>query len=101
LSLQKPDAIVLAGDIGHDKLTVSPEFYDVLVDFLDDISSIAPVIITPGNHDGLIHNQSRLDILTPAIKAMDKDNIFYLKKSDNYDLGFDGVDFYLFSCFDD
>ena len=66
--------IVIAGDIVHSKLEMSPELIDLTVDFLDKLAKIHPVLVIPGNHDANLSNLSRLDSLTPIIKTLKRDN---------------------------
>jgi DNA repair exonuclease SbcCD nuclease subunit len=108
LKEQQPDLIVLTGDIIHDKTHVSPELFDMEVDFFKSLLEIAPVHIIPGNHDGNLNNLSRLDSLTPIFKAINDPNLFYYKKSGVYRYGTVPnrkdktiYNFIVFSCFDD
>jgi len=96
----KPDYIVFVGDFVHQKSNTSPELFDMCVDHIKNLASLCRrLIIIPGNHDGVLNNSSRLDTLTPIIKAIDMDTIYYFKESKIY--SFDDADFGVFSCFDD
>ena len=75
------DAIVVAGDIVHSKLQISPELVDLVGSFFKSLASIAPTHILPGNHDGNIKNISRLDALTPIVNNIECDSLFYHKES--------------------
>ena len=59
--------IVIAGDIVHQKITISNELSVLVSNFLDDCTKICPVIIIAGNHDLLENNKDRIDSLTPVI----------------------------------
>jgi DNA repair exonuclease SbcCD nuclease subunit len=96
---QSPDYIVIAGDLLHNKSQLSAEQINLFVEFLNNLSQIAPLVIIPGNHDGLLNNLSRMDAITPIVKAMNKENIHYFKDSGVYPL--EGVNFVVFSCFDE
>jgi hypothetical protein len=51
LSELNPDRITIVGDLFHDKLNISNEANMLAAEFLNKLSSIAPVRITRGNHD--------------------------------------------------
>lgn len=93
------DAIVLAGDIVHSKLQISPELVDLVGWFFRSLSEIAPTYIIPGNHDGNVKNMGRLDALSPIINNLDCDNLFYHKKSTIVNIN--DVSLGLYSMFDD
>ena len=67
--------IVLAGDIVHQKVTISNEQIDMVGWMLNEFSKICKTYIILGNHDLLESNENRLDSLTPIIKLMNNDNI--------------------------
>lgn len=80
----QPDRIVIVGDIVHNKIHISPEMIEVVVDFLKGCAEICKTIIIPGNHDFLVNNTDRLDALTPLINALNSENIVYYKKRGCY-----------------
>ena len=45
--------IVLAGDIVHAKLDMSPELIELTSEFFTKLAKIAPLVVIPGNHDWL------------------------------------------------
>lgn len=51
LKTQKPDRIVLTGDLFHTKINMSPISTSLGGEFLTELSKIAPVDIILGNHD--------------------------------------------------
>ena len=53
--------------------------------FLNELTKIAPVILTLGNHDLLLNNLDRLDILTPILNALNNDKITFLNKTGCYE----------------
>ncbi|MHA1971112.1 MAG: AAA family ATPase, partial [Candidatus Thorarchaeota archaeon] len=69
---QKPDRILLTGDIVHSKITLSPELVSLTVDFLTNLQNIAPLDMIVGNHDMNMSNTERMDALTPLVEASDK-----------------------------
>jgi DNA repair exonuclease SbcCD ATPase subunit/DNA repair exonuclease SbcCD nuclease subunit len=93
--------ILLSGDIVHTKIDVSNEQYNLLCNFLIAISNIAPTIIIPGNHDGLIKNKNRIDSISPVINAIKRDNIFYLKDTGIYNINGFNLDLIVWSVFDE
>lgn len=95
---QKPDMIVIPGDLAHEKSHTSPELFDIFCDLFVGLSDIAPVHLIPGNHDLVMKNLSRLDTLTPIIKAINRKNIHYYKHSGVYKN--DLCSFVVFSCCD-
>lgn len=97
---KKPDVVVIPGDLGHEKSHISPEWVDMMVDFIKKTSDIAPTIIIPGNHDGVLNNLTRMDSLSPIIKALNNPNVFYFKESGIFKFN-EYINFVIFSCFDD
>jgi len=90
--------IYLGGDIVHAKTDLSPELVDMVQDFFKNLADIAPTILIAGNHDCNLNNESRLDALTPIIKALNHDNFYYLKDSGVYDIS--DIKFIVWSVFD-
>ena len=97
----KPDYILIAGDIVHSKTQgISPELISNLTWWFREMSKIAEVHVTLGNHDGLILNPDREDAISPIINAIDDSNIRLYKKSGIYQLS-DEYNLCVFSCFDE
>lgn len=95
----QPNMIVVGGDIVHSKTQgITPELVDRLRWWFQKLANW-PTVVILGNHDGLIHNKSRLDAISPIVAALDHHNIHFLKDSGNYEL--DGINFANFSCFDE
>lgn len=90
--------IYLGGDIVHAKTDMSPELIDMVQDFFKNLADIAPTILIAGNHDCNLNNESRLDALTPIVKALNHDNFHYLRDSGVYEIG--GCNFIVWSIFD-
>jgi DNA repair exonuclease SbcCD nuclease subunit len=83
-----PEYIVLGGDIFHNKNNLSPEAISLTSSFFRRLSKLCEkLIIIPGNHDLLTNNHDRLDSITPIVDSLNIDNLFYLKKSDCYEIG--------------
>lgn len=88
LKEEKPNYIVLGGDIFHNKNNLSPEAISLTSSFFRELSNLCGnLIIIPGNHDLLTNNQDRLDSITPIVESLNIENLHYLKKSFCYDLG--------------
>ena len=92
-------AIVVAGDILHAKLDMSPEMIDLASDFLKNLAQIAPTIIFDGNHDLNLSNPHRMNSLHPIVKNIDHPNLFYLTESGIYEMA--DTQFALFSVIGD
>lgn len=94
-----PDLIVVGGDIVHSKTQgITPELVDRLRWWFQQLAQW-PTVVILGNHDGLIHNKSRLDAISPIVAALNHPNIHFLKDSGNYTI--EGINFANFSCFDE
>ena len=65
---QKPDRIVVAGDIFHDKVKLSPSSIELVSKFLFDLSDIAPTDVILGNHDLNLKQLEQGDALTPIFE---------------------------------
>ena len=92
-------AIVVAGDILHAKLDMSPEMIDLASDFLKNLAQIAPTIVIDGNHDLNLSNPHRMNSLYPIVKNIDHENLFYLTESGVYEMA--DTQFALFSIIGD
>ena len=98
----KPDVIYVGGDIVHSKTQgISPELIDLLSWWFTGLAKLAPTHIILGNHDGLVLNKHRQDAITPIVKALDNPRIHLYKKSGIYPTGIDGINWGVFSCFDE
>jgi DNA repair exonuclease SbcCD ATPase subunit len=93
----KDSLIYLAGDIVHSKNDMSPELIQIVSSFLKSCADIAPTVLITGNHDANLNNDSRLDALTPIVKALNHSNLMYYKDSGLYK--FENITFSVFSVF--
>ena len=91
--------IYLAGDIAHAKLELSPELVREISWLFTECSKHCETILITGNHDCNMNNSDRLDVLTPIVEALNLPNFTYLRDTQVYSI--DGVDFGVFSIFDD
>jgi len=79
------DYIVHTGDIFHSKLQLTPECVSLAVEFLKNLSDIAPLYIVAGNHDCNLRNGKRLNSISPIVEAIGSDRIHFLKDSGVYE----------------
>lgn len=108
LKKNKPDLIVVAGDIVHSKLTMSPELIVMVSEFFINLRKISDVVVMPGNHDVNVSNSDRMDALSPIIDLVNDaanysesivNSIIYYDKTGVYSYG-DKIDFYVWSQID-
>lgn len=90
--------IYVAGDIVHAKTDMSPELVSVVSEFFKQLADLAPTIVITGNHDCNLNNNYRLDALSPIVKALNHQNLHYLKDNGVYYMA--GVHFNVMSVFD-
>lgn len=103
LKIEKPDLIVLTGDIVDSKNKLSPEQIAICRDFFVMVSNYAEVILINGNHDQIANNQERLDALTPIVDSIadiTKNTIHHFKQSKVYDIPNFDVKFAVWSWFE-
>lgn len=77
--------IVIAGDVVHQKITISNELFSLITWFFNECSKLCPVIVIAGNHDLLENNKDRLDSITPIVNAINNDKVKYYKDSICYE----------------
>lgn len=98
--LNKVDHIFVGGDIFHTKtMGISPEYIDVLTWWLKLLSSVAPLHLTLGNHDGNLVNSLRQDAVSPIVNALNHPNVFLYKDSGVYEFA-PGYNWCVYSLFD-
>lgn len=90
--------ITVVGDIVHAKLEMSPELVDLTFELFNNLSNILPTIVIVGNHDCNLSNLNRMDVLTPIIKNIKNENLYYLRESGVYDVA--DTKFVVMSIFD-
>ena len=90
--------IYVAGDIVHAKTDMSPELINMVSEFFKELADLAPTIVITGNHDCNLNNSYRLDALSPIIRALNHQNLHYLKDNGIYCIS--GVHFNVMSVFD-
>lgn len=103
LKNQKPDRILLTGDIVHSKITLSPELVSLTVKFFRNLSMLAPLDIIVGNHDMNMSNLDRMDSLSPIVDAAEDPDreyeINYMLDSELYEFA-DGFVYGVYSLAD-
>ena len=84
LKKQKPDRIVIVGDLFENFIQISNEAKAFAGKFLNKLSEIAPVIIVPGNHDIRKKDLKRKNSVQTVIELIDNPNVTYYDKSGFY-----------------
>lgn len=72
LKKQKPNRIVITGDLNHLKVNMSPGSIDLSTEFLINLAKIAPVDIILGNHDLNLQQKEQGDTITPIFNVADR-----------------------------
>lgn len=84
LTQKKPDRIVIVGDLVHDYLDIQGEQLILASNFLNDLSKIAPVRVTRGNHDCRKKNLNRVDSVKAIVDTLHNPNVVYYDKTGFY-----------------
>jgi len=84
LKANKPDRIVVVGDLVNDFLDLQGEQLILASKFLNMLASIAPVRITRGNHDFSKANKKRTDSVEAIVKSINNPNIIYYNETGFY-----------------
>lgn len=77
LKEEKPDRIVIVGDLFHDYIKLEGELLILSSEFLNNLVSIAPVVITRGNHDIARNAPHRTDTIEALVTTMRNPRITY------------------------
>jgi len=85
LNEQKPDRIVIVGDLVHEYVNLQGEQLILASELLNTLALIAPVRITRGNHDYLANNSKRIDSIKAIVTLINNPNIIYYDKTGFYD----------------
>jgi len=85
LKEQKPDRIVIVGDLVHDYLDLQGEQLMMAYNLLKSLTEIASVRITRGNHDCKKGSLKRVDSIKAIIETLQDHNIIYYDKTGFYD----------------
>ena len=83
LEEQKPDRIVIVGDLYHDYINLEGEAEILMGEFLNRLAALTDkVIITRGNHDLRKKNLKRKDTIKAITTLINNPKVFYLDYSD-------------------
>lgn len=96
--------IVLAGDLVHQKNTISNELFVFASTFIRQLEEIARVIVISGNHDLIVNNTSRKDTMTALFETASFQNSVFADAYLGYDSGTlidDNVTWVLYSIYAD
>ena len=85
LTKEKPDRIVIVGDLVHDYLDLQGEQLILASDLLNELSKIAPVRVTRGNHDCRKKNLRRVDSVRAIVKTLHNPDVIYYGATGFYD----------------
>lgn len=81
----KPDIIINCGDVFHTKTQgITPEIIERLAWMFRSLADIAPTYTILGNHDGVLSNPNRQDVISPIHEAVNHPKAHLLKKSGLY-----------------
>ena len=85
LEEKKPNRIVIVGDLVHENLNLQPEQLIMIHNLLNELSKIAPVRITRGNHDYQKSNSKRIDSVKAIVETLNNSNVIYYDKTGFYE----------------
>jgi len=77
----KPDRIVVVGDLQHDYIDMQGEQIILAGEFLNMLASIAKTIIVRGNHDILKKSLKRTDSIDALVSVINNPNIVYYNET--------------------
>lgn len=85
LKKNKPDVIVIVGDLVNDYNKIEGEQLIIVSDFLNSLAAIAPVRITRGNHDLLKHSSNRIDSIEAVVRSINNPKIIYYNETNFFE----------------
>jgi DNA repair exonuclease SbcCD nuclease subunit len=85
LRADAPDRIVIVGDLYNDYIEFQGEAMTLAGRFLNNLSEIAQVRITRGNHDIRKKNLNRQDFIKTIIELLNNDKVVYYDESGVYE----------------
>jgi len=81
--------LVIAGDILHQKDSLSPDCVELTCEFFNKVSNLVETVVIPGNHDLVENNTNKIGSLGPLINLVKlskpKYQIFFLEKRGGYE----------------
>lgn len=96
--------IVIAGDIVHQKNTISPELMVFTSSFIRQLEDIAKVIVIAGNHDLIVNNTDKKDTITSLFETASFENAFFLDYELDFKSGYiqdDNITWVVYSIYQD
>lgn len=78
LKSQKPDTVMVLGDLVHDYNKLEGEQLILAAWFLTELAKIAPVFITEGNHDQNKNSKERINSVEAIVKTLNNPRITHL-----------------------
>jgi len=85
LRKEKPDRIVIGGDLYDNFIDLEGEALILVAEFLNNLSNIAKVILIKGNHDYMKKNKSRIDTIETVTTLINNTGVTYYNKSGFYE----------------
>ena len=79
--------IVVAGDLGNSKNTITPEYITMASYFIRQLEKIGKVIVIAGNHDLVEGNTTRIDAITSIFQTANFENALFLDEMLGYESG--------------
>lgn len=77
LRIDKPDRIVIVGDLFNDYIKLEGELLVLVTKFLNALTKVASVVITRGNHDVLKAASNRIDSIQAIVESIANPKITY------------------------
>lgn len=96
--------IVIAGDLVHQKNTITPELMSFASAFIRQLEQIAKVIVIAGNHDLIVNNTDRKDTITSLFETAAFSNAYFLDYELDFQSGYvidDNVTWVVYSIYQD
>lgn len=96
--------ILIAGDLVHQKNSISNELLIFCSHFIRQLEEIAKVIVLAGNHDLIVKNTQRVDTLTALFQTAKFHNSIFVDAELDYESGCivdDNVIWAVYSIYDD
>lgn len=96
--------IIIAGDLVHQKNTISPDLMPFVANFIRELETITKVIVIAGNHDLIVNNTEKKDTITSLFETASFNNTIFLDKLLKYKSDFyvdDNIIWALYSIYDD
>lgn len=82
----KPDLIVVAGDLFHNYVKPFNEINVLASHFLTELSNIADVVIIDGNHDLMKINLNRMSSIDALVRMLNNPRIHYFNETNFFEI---------------